>query len=254
MLLFSLISAILGLIIGSFLNVVIYRVPRGESIVSPGSHCPVCGHYLKPWELIPVLSFLILKRRCSNCRTSISWRYAGVEILTSFLFFLTAGQAHGYVDSRVIVNFVFISFLIALTFIDLDTLRLPDVLVFPLLGVGLLGAFLLPGRPTGWESILSAAGAGGVFFLIAWFYPDGMGLGDGKLVAALGAYLGFPAIFLAIFFASLTGSCVGGILFLLKKRGFRQQIPFGPFLAFGALLSLFWGQNILETYWTFLGR
>jgi len=242
---------LLGLLIGSFLNVVIYRVPRGESIVSPGSHCPICGHALRAWELIPVVSFLIQKRQCRNCQAPISWRYPVVELLTGILFFLTAtftlsAEIH---PARLLLNLVFVAVLMALSFIDLDTFRLPDVLTLPLLGIGLLGAFLIPGNPSGWESVFSAVGAGGLFWIIARVYPQGMGLGDVKLVAAMGAFLGFPGIFLAVFWGSFVGAFIGIILLLAGRKRFGQQIPFGPYLALGAIIALFWGTRILDWYW-----
>lgn len=245
---------LLGLLIGSFLNVVIYRVPRGESIVSPGSHCPICGHALRAWELIPVVSFLIQKRQCRNCRAPISWRYPVVELLTGILFFLTATftlstEIH---PARLLLNLVFVAILMALSFIDLDTFRLPDVLTLPLLGIGLLGAFLIPGNPSGWESVLSAVGAGGLFWIIARVYPQGMGLGDVKLVAAMGAFLGFPGIFLAVFGGSFVGAFIGIILLLAGRKRFGQQIPFGPYLALGAIIALLWGTRILDWYWAWI--
>jgi leader peptidase (prepilin peptidase)/N-methyltransferase len=234
--------------IGSFLNVVIYRVPHRESIVSPGSHCPVCGHTLRPWELIPVLSFVIQKGSCRKCGTSISWRYPAVETLTGGLFFYTVWLNQGVQDARVFWHLVFVAILIALAFIDLDTMTLPDVLVYPLLIIGLLGAFLLPGTPGWLESVLAAAAAGGAFWLITLVYPQGMGFGDVKFVAALGAFLGFPDIILAVFSASLAGSIIGSSMLLLHHRKIKQPIPFGPFLSFGALVALFWGDKIIKFY------
>ena len=247
----SIIVGLLGLLIGSFLNVVIFRVPRGESIVTPGSHCPACGHTLRAWELLPVISFIIQKGQCRNCQARISWRYPLVELLTGILFFLTTmmnlSSQIGLV--RLLLNLVFVALLIALSFIDLDTFRLPDVLTLPLLGIGLLGAFLLPGSPTGWESVLSVLGAGGLFWGIARVYPQGMGLGDVKLIAALGAFLGFPSIFLAVFVGSFVGAVVGLFLLFTGQKRFRQQIPFGPYLALGAMLTLLWGSRIFDWYW-----
>ncbi|MDD2234220.1 MAG: prepilin peptidase [Desulfitobacteriaceae bacterium] len=244
----SLFYGILGLIIGSFLNVVIYRVPRGESIVSPGSHCLVCGHALSFWELIPVLSFIIQKGSCRKCGTSISCRYPAVEILTGGLFFYTVWLNQGVQDARVFWYLVFVAILIALAFIDLDTMTLPDGLVYPLLIIGLLGSFVLPGTPGWLESVLAAAAAGGAFWLITLVYPQGMGFGDVKFVAALGAFLGFPHIILAVFSASLAGSIIGLSMLLLHRRKIKQPIPFGPFLSFGALAVLFWGDQIIQFY------
>ena len=247
----SIIVGLLGLLIGSFLNVVIFRVPRGESIVTPGSHCPACGHALRAWELLPVISFIIQKGQCRNCQARISWRYPLVELLTGILFFLTTmmnlSAQTGLV--RLLLNLVFVALLLALSFIDLDTFRLPDVLTLPLLGIGLLGACLLPGSPTGWESVLSALGAGGLFWGIARIYPQGMGLGDVKLIAALGAFLGFPSIFLAVFVGSLVGAVVGIFFLFTGQKRFGQQIPFGPYLALGAMLTLLWGSRIFDWYW-----
>lgn len=245
---------LLGFLIGSFLNVVIYRVPLGESIVSPGSHCPDCGHALRAWELIPVLSFIIQKGQCRDCQAPISWRYPAVEILTGILFFLIAflslyAEIH---SARLVLNLVFVAVLIVLAFIDIDTFLLPDLLTLPLLVLGLLGAFLIPGTPTGWESVLSALGAGGLFWIIALVYPQGMGLGDVKLVAAMGAFLGFHSIFLAVFVGSLIGALVGILFLTLGKKDFRQQIPFGPYLALGAILTLLWGTQILDWYWAWV--
>lgn len=253
-LLMSLGLGVLGLLIGSFLNVVIYRVPRGESIVTPGSHCPVCGHHLRAWELIPVVSFLIQKGKCRTCQAGISWRYPLVELLTGILFYLTGLLSFriGAQPERLLLNLVFVSVLIALAFIDLDTFRLPDVLTLPLLAIGLLGAFLISGSPRGWESLLSALGAGGLFWLIALIFPQGMGLGDAKLIAAIGAFLGFPAIFLAVFIGSLAGAVLGILFLAVGRKNFRQQIPFGPYLAVGAIATLFWGTQIFAWYWTWI--
>lgn len=245
---------LLGVLIGSFLNVVIFRVPRGESIVTPGSHCPACGHALRPWELLPVISFLIQKGQCRNCQSRISWRYSAVELLTGILFYLTATFSYGSEShpARLLLNLVFVSVLIVLSFIDLDTFRLPDVLTLPLLGIGLLGAFLIPSNPSGWESVLSALGAGGLFWSIARVYPQGMGLGDVKLVAAMGAFLGFPSIFLAVFVGSFVGAVIGIFLLFTGRKRFRQQIPFGPYLAWGAIFALLWGTQIFDWYWTWI--
>lgn len=249
---YSTFLGIVGLVIGSFLNVVIYRVPRGESLISPGSHCPACGCFLKPWELIPVVSFAIQRGRCRQCQTKIAWRYPLIEMLTGLLFFAAYWFNPGWPAGRLIIDLVLMASLIALTFIDLDTMRLPDVIVLPLLVIGLAGAWLIPGQPTGWESLGSALGAGGFFWLIARVFPQGMGLGDVKLVAALGAFLGFPGIVLAVFLASLSGSVVGLTRLLLRQASWRQLIPFGPYLALGGIVALLWGNWIWLAYWTWV--
>lgn len=247
------IFGLLGLMIGSFLNVVIYRLPRGESVAFPGSHCPDCGHFLRPWELLPVLSFIGLRGRCRKCGAKISWRYPLVESLTGLLFFYCAWRV-STLSAGLFFDLAFVGLLMALSFIDLDTLSLPDTLVFPLFLLGLSRAFLLPGAPDAALSLLGALSAGGAFWLIARVYPEGMGLGDVKLVAALGAYLGFPKVFLAVFLASAAGSLWGGLMLIVKKRGFKQQIPFGPYLALGTVLTLYWGTWLIHTYVAGFGR
>jgi leader peptidase (prepilin peptidase) / N-methyltransferase len=247
----ALILGILGLLIGSFLNVVIYRIPLGESIVSPGSHCTKCGHALRAWELIPVLSFLIQRGQCSHCQSKISWRYPIVELLTGCLFYLTSiiGLSTELHPARIFLNLIFVSVLIALSFIDFDTYRLPDVLTLPLWVLGVLGALLIPGSPASWDSLLSSLAVGGVFWVIARICPQGMGLGDVKLVAALGAFLGFPAIFIAVFTGSFLGAIVGIFFLATRQKRFRQQIPFGPYLSLGAIIALLWGTEIFDWYW-----
>lgn len=232
-----LIYGVLGLLIGSFLNVVIHRVPQGQSINTPRSHCPKCGHVLRPWELIPVVSYILLQGRCSGCRTPISLRYPSVEIITGLLFILIRLLQPEKTTYALAFDLIFISLLIALTMIDIDTFRLPDVLVGILAATGLV-KILVTAEPVFWNALIGAVGAGGIFFLIAYFYPDGMGLGDVKLVAALGIYLGFPAVFYAVFIASLFGVLAGGINLLFRKKSLRDPIPFGPFLAAGAAVIL----------------
>lgn len=249
-LILSLFWGIYGIIIGSFLNVVVYRVPKGESIVRPRSHCTQCDHTLRAWELIPIFSFLMLRGRCHKCGSKISWRYPGVEILTGILFFLWS-WLHTEESLAVLgAHFIFISILLALALIDYDTFRLPDTLTFPLLFLGLAAAFFLPMGLSGWESLVSAIGAGGIFALIAKFYPQGMGLGDVKLIAGMGAILGFPKILLALFIASLVGSIVGLLWIAIYRKGFKTQIPFGPFLVLGAYVALFIGDELIRVYFT----
>lgn len=244
----SLFWGIFGLIIGSFLNVVIFRVPHGESIVKPRSHCTQCNHVLKAWELVPVLSFLVLRGRCHSCGSKISWRYPGVELLTGLLFFLWAWKNPLEPLPALWVHFTILAVLLVLALIDWDTMRLPDALTFPLLLLGIGSSFFLPMGLSGVESLASALGAGGVFWLIAKIYPQGMGLGDVKLIAGMGAFLGFPNILLALFIASLAGSIVGLLWMAIRRREFRAQIPFGPFLVFGAYAALFGGNFFIQTY------
>lgn len=241
---------IFGLIIGSFLNVVIYRLPQGESIVTPRSHCTQCNHVLSAWELVPVLSFLVLRGRCHSCGTKISWRYPGVELFTGLLFFLWAWENPAEPLPVLWVHFIMLAVLLALALIDWDTMRLPDTLTLPLLLLGIGSSFILPMGISGGESLVVAIGAGGAFWLIAKIYPQGMGLGDVKLIAGMGAFLGFPNTLLALFIASLAGSIIGLLWMGIRGREFRAQIPFGPFLVFGTYVVLFGGDRMIQAYLT----
>ncbi len=244
----SILIGILGLIIGSFLNVVIYRVPKEESILFPGSHCPACRHFLRPWELIPILSYLFLRGQCSQCKEEISWRYPFLEGLTGVLFFLVALNHKSGSFGLLTIELAFVALLLILAGIDWYTFRLPDMFTIPLIILAISARFYFFDGPSGWESLGTAALAGGVFWLINFIYPDGMGLGDVKLIIGIGAFLGAFKIFIAIFIASLTGSIVGLILLSMKKTSFRQPIPFGPYLVFGALIAFLGGDFILDYY------
>jgi len=241
---YAVIYGVFGLVIGSFLNVVIYRVPKGDSIVTPGSHCPECGHYLRPWELIPVVSYLVLAGKCGKCGTRISWRYPAVELLTGILYVLTYLTRPERTMAGLIFDLAFVSLLIALTFIDIDTFRLPDVLVILVAVIAFLNT-IITNQPVFWRSLAGALSVGGIFFLIAYFYAEGMGFGDVKFVAALGLYLGLPDAFLFVFIASVLGVVIGGLRILLQKKELKDPIPFGPFLASGALIMLLFKEELL---------
>ncbi len=237
-------ASLLGLIIGSFLNVVIYRLPKGQSVVRPGSHCTVCGHELKPWELVPVLSYIFLKGRCAQCGQSISLRYLVVELLTALLFGLTVLLRPERPLLGLGIDLCFIALLIALSFIDWDVFLLPDSLLLLVVLTGMAN-IALTGQPDWWDGLAGALGAGGVFTLLAYLYPQGMGWGDVKLVASLGLYLGVQGIFATIFLASALGVLAGVLRIVILHKGFRDPIPFGPFLAAGALMML-WTQPCLD--------
>lgn len=234
---YSVVYGIFGLIIGSFLTVVIDRVPREESLMIERSHCPKCGHVLAPWELIPVLSYVWLRGKCNQCKGLIAWRYPLVESLTAGLFVLTYLLRPGRTPNGNLLDLLFVSLLIALTFIDIDTFRLPDSLILCVAALGLAN-IIITGEPVLWRCLVGALSAGGVFFFISYIYPKGLGLGDVKFVAALGLYLGFPEVFLSIFIASLFGVILGGLRILFFKKKLKDPIPFGPFLAWGALVML----------------
>lgn len=249
---------IFGAVIGSFLNVCIYRMPRDISIVLPSSRCPSCSTPLRAWDNIPVLSFLILGGRCRYCRAGISFRYPFVELLNGLLY---AGLLWRYgFGPDLIVYCIFASSLIVITFIDLDFQIIPDRITLPGIPIGLLaGSFLLPdpflrATPLGYKASLAGAASGFLFFYLIAFLSlrllkkEGMGGGDIKLMAMVGALLGWKAVILTTFAGSLLGSIAGVLMMVFKGKGRGTLIPFGPFLALGAVLSLFFGQEILLWY------
>lgn len=232
---------IFGLIFGSFFNVVVYRLPKGLSLVKPGSQCPACGHRLTPAELIPILSFLWQKRRCKVCKEPISWRYPIVEFTTGLGFALVAWQGVDWTDY--LSGAVFFSLLLILALIDLEHKLLPNVLTLPGVAIGLVFALLSWTLPF-WWSVLGAAVGFGLLFAIALISRGGMGMGDVKLMALIGSFLGWQAVFYVLFGAALFGS-VGGLLYLCKtKQGKKTPIPFGPSLALAAFLYYLVAQGL----------
>jgi leader peptidase (prepilin peptidase) / N-methyltransferase len=241
---------ILGLLIGSFLNVCIYRIPRKESIAWPGSHCPGCGYVLKWYDLLPILSYLFLRGKCRQCRSNIALRYPLVELITGLLF-LAAYSNYG-LGWILLSKCVFICLMLVIGLTDLEHYIIPNIIVFPGIVVGLLIA-ILPGPLTLTNALASGIGAGLFFFIIWFFYPKGMGEGDVKLALMLGTFLGWPNIALAIFLSSLLGS-VGGVITVAIKHGDRKTpIPFGLYLALGSLITAFYGQQLLQLYLNLIG-
>lgn len=241
---------VLGLVVGSFLNVCIYRIPAGLSIVSPPSACPKCHRQIRWFENIPLLSFLLLAGRCSGCRAHISVRYPLIEALTGFLFVMVL-YSFG-LRSATPIYFFLVAGLVVITFIDLDHQIIPDVISLPGIVIGFLCSFFVPW--VGWfDSLTGILLGGGLLLAIAWLYQvlakrDGMGGGDIKLLAMIGAFLGWKSIFPIIFIASLTGSLVGVPLMLLQGADRRLALPFGPFLSLAALVYLFWGPSLVGWY------
>ncbi|HEY8345215.1 MAG TPA: prepilin peptidase [Bacillota bacterium] len=222
---------IFALIIGSFLNVLIYRIPRGESIVFPPSHCPQCGHRLGVGDLIPVLSYIFLRGRCRYCHHRINPRYAVVEVLTALL---TLGWAAKFQpDLSGVIHLLFLYLLLVIGFIDLEHRIIPDALVLP---TAALFLFYRLHQGQLLDAFLGSLLPGGILFAIAFFYPQGMGMGDAKLMAMAGALLGWEKTTAAIFI----GSCGGTVLLLpllcLKKINRKTPVPFGPFLASALIL------------------
>lgn len=241
---------VFGTIIGSFLNVCIYRIPAGKSIVSPPSACPHCGHRIRWYQNVPILSWLLLRGRCASCRATIAIRYPLIEALTGGLFVLVLWYFG--LSWATLIYWLLAAALVVITFIDLDHRIIPDLLSLPGIVIGFLCSFLIPWLPW-YESLLGILVGGGTLYLVAWLYEvlakrEGMGGGDIKLLAMLGAFLGWKAIFPVIFFASLVGTLVGVPLMLLRRGDAKLAIPFGPFLATAALVYLFWGADLIDWY------
>jgi leader peptidase (prepilin peptidase)/N-methyltransferase len=237
-------AAAVGLILGSFANVLIYRLPRDESIVWPGSRCPSCKAPIRPLDNIPILSFLALRGRCRHCGVRISWRYPIVEGLTGALV-AAVWWAMPDALSR-LAGVVFVFLLVVITFIDLDVQLILNRLTYPGTAAGLAFAFVA-GR--GIPAVASAAGAAALIVAIVVASRGGMGGGDVKLAAMIGAFLGWPGVAVALFAGFIIGGLIGITLLALRLRGRKDAIAFGPSLAAGALVGLFWGEAIARWYW-----
>jgi leader peptidase (prepilin peptidase)/N-methyltransferase len=239
---------VLGLSVGSFLNVCIYRIPRGESVAWPGSHCPGCQHPLRWYDNVPVFSYLWLRGRCRYCRAPISPRYPIVELVTAFLFL---GLVTLYPPGLLLATrILFGCALIVLFAIDLDHHILPNVITVPGILAGFALSFL---GPPGWRSsLLGIVLGGGIPYAIAWTYErvrghEGLGMGDVKMLAMIGAFLGWPLMLLSLVLASFTGSLVG-VGFIAAGKGARYALPFGTFLAVGALVAVVAGDALIAWY------
>ncbi len=238
-------TGLFGALIGSFLNVVAYRVPVGESLVSPGSHCPSCDAPVRPWDNIPVISWLMLRGKCRKCGVRISSRYPIVELLTAAAF--AAVVAVNGFDDDLLLELPFVAALIALAAIDLDHRLLPNKIVYPLAAYGVV-ATLLVDRADLAENLIAGAGAFTFLFLAVLAYPRGMGMGDVKLAGAMGVYLGLSVI-PALLIAFLAGSLVG--LGMIAREGAsarKKAVPFGVFLALGGIVAVLAGPELIELY------
>ena len=242
----------LGLVIGSFLNVCIYRLPRGESVVSPPSRCPSCGRELRWFENVPVLGYLLLGGRCRTCRTVVSPMYPIVEAGTALLFVLQYWQL-GW-QPLLGVRLVFVAAMIVLFVIDLQHRILPNVITLPGVVVGVAASFLFE---PGWlASFIGVAAGGGVLWVVGEAYfrirgEEGMGMGDVKMLAMIGAFLGWQLMLVTLLIASLTGSMFGGGMILMGRGGMKYALPLGSFLAAGALIATHGGQPLLSWYLAF---
>jgi leader peptidase (prepilin peptidase)/N-methyltransferase len=251
-------SVVVGLAVGSFLNVVIWRVPRHESVISPPSHCPGCDTPIAPRDNVPVLSWLVLRGRCRHCGERISLRYPVVELLTAVLFGLIAW--HVGADWELPAFLYLAAIAVALALIDLDVHRLPNSIVLPSYVV-VSALLVLPAAVDGrWDDYLRALLGGlvlfGVYFVLAFIYPAGMGFGDVKLAGVLGAYLGWlgwGVLAVGGFLGFLLGGVVGGALMAVRRAGRKSKIPFGPFMLAGALIAVFVGNGIADLYLDVVG-
>lgn len=241
---------VFGLMVGSFLNVCISRLPAGESVVSPRSHCRSCGAPIRPFDNVPVLSFLLLGGRCRSCRAPISWRYPLVELATAAGFVLQ-GVAHGDDGVLLASRLVLTALLVALFGTDLETQRLPNILTLPGTVVGFLFSFWTSPGPL--ESLAGAALGAGMLFLIRWAWfratgVEGMGLGDVKMAALIGAFLGPRQIWLVMVLASVGGAIAGLGMAALQRRSLDTRLAFGTFLSGAALIASLYGDRIVTWY------
>jgi len=239
-----------GTVVGSFLNVCIYRLPKEESVVTPRSRCPACQTLIHALDNIPLLSFVLLRGRCRACGAPISWRYPLVEALTGTLFALTVVRFGVTLQAAFLL--IFLAGLIVISFIDLDHQIIPNVITLPGIPLGLLTGFLFRDPPLLDRLIGTLAGAG--FLYLVLFYggvlygQEAMGEGDLNLIAMVGAFLGWKAVIVTILVGCLVGSVLGLSLIALRRLGRRQHIPFGPFLSLGAVVALFWGDRLITWY------
>ena len=253
MLALPLLCGVFGLLIGSFLNVVVHRVPRGESVVSPPSACPECGTAIRPRDNVPVLGWVLLRGKCRDCQTPISARYPIVEAVTGALFVVLALR---FDDDWVLPAYLYLASVgLALALIDLDCRRLPDALTLPSYPVAavLLGAAALLGSNSGdfLTALLGGAAMFSLYFALAFAYPAGMGFGDVKLAGVLGMYLGWlgwGAWAVGTFLGFFLGGVFGIGLILIKKGGRKTAVPFGPFMLLGVLVAVLVGPELADGY------
>jgi leader peptidase (prepilin peptidase)/N-methyltransferase len=244
------VSIIFGALVGSFLNVCIFRLPKEESIIWPGSHCPHCNKPIKFYDNIPLISYLLLWGKCRYCKKTISFQYPlieGITALSSLCLFIKFGPSLSY-----LFFFAFVAALIVITVIDLYHKIIPDVISLPGIGLGLIASLILP-QIAFFNSLIGVLLGGGSLFIVGTLYQwifkrEGMGGGDVKLLAMIGGFLGWKAVILTILLSSLIGSITGILIMVLKGKDFKYAIPFGPFLSLGAVISLSYGEEIIRWY------
>ncbi len=249
-LLYVIYAGLVGLLVGSYLNVVIYRLPRRLSTVLPRSRCPACGTPIRPYDNIPVFSYLWLRGRCRTCGIRFGWRYPAIEALTGGLFALSALRFGISFDA--LAAWVFCAAMIVLAAIDVEHFLLPDRITLPGIALGLMVQPWLRG-PGLLSAVVGAVAGAGVLLLVwgLWYLirrEDGMGFGDVKMLAMIGAFLGLRSMGVTLFVAVVAGAATGLALLLLGRFGFRSKLPFGFFLALGGLVGLFFGDAISAAY------
>jgi leader peptidase (prepilin peptidase)/N-methyltransferase len=248
---FSVVVFLFGLVIGSFDNVAIYRIPEGKSLWKPRSFCPHCGKTIVWYDNIPLVSYSLLRGRCRNCGESISFRYPLIELISGLLFLAVFAKV-GFAWTAELLPYLFmVTVLIIVSVIDLQRQIIPNKVIYPAIPIGLaaMGIVALV-HGDGWiilRSLIGLAIGGVPLGLVALLVPKGMGMGDAKLAAFTGIFLGYHQL-TALFFAFLLGSIGGIALMLAGKKGRKSRIPFGPYLAAGALVALFWGPAIYNFY------
>ncbi len=247
-------AALIGLCVGSFLNVVAHRLPRGESVVWPRSRCPGCGGRIAGRDNLPILSFVLLGGRCRMCGARISWQYPAVEAASGLLWLMSWLAFGPTVDG--LAAAVFSSLLLVLAVIDAAHFLLPDRLTYVTLGLGLAASFGVSWTTPLRSALAAAAGAAVLLLLIGVWYllrgVRGMGLGDVKMLAGAGAFLGLWGMWLALFLACLSGALLGLLLMARGRLGWGSRLPFGVFLAIGAVVSLFFGPRLIAAYTSLL--
>ena len=243
------VAGLFGLLLGSFLNVCIFRLPRGTSVVWPASACGSCQRELRWFENIPVISWLVLGAKCARCKAPISLQYPLVEATTAVLFVLVTATTP--LGPALAARLIFVAALVVLFAIDLEHHLLPNVITLPGIVVGLLFALL---GPPGWQaSLLGVLLGGGVLYAIAAGYyavrkEEGMGMGDVKMLAMIGAFLGWQSVLLTLVLASLSGAVIGLALIVVQRGSMKYALPFGTFLAIGALVAMLAGQPVIDWY------
>lgn len=253
-----------GAVVGSFLNVCIHRLPREESIVNPPSHCPGCNQRIRWRDNIPLLSYLVLRGKCRHCHTRISPRYFFVELLTAILFLASWLKFRDTSVPLAAIYWIVLAGFIAATFIDIEHYIIPNEITVGGAVAGLAISALYPalhGAQTilgglGW-SALGAFVGGGTLLVVAIlgekiFKKEAMGMGDVKLLAAIGAFLGWQAALFSVFASSLVGGVVGLTLVLIGGKEWSSRIPYGPYIAFGAVVWMFWGTDLIRWYFNFV--